>query len=78
MADLDAAWEEWRTENDRLLDAGTDRVLHLYRIVGRGKGSGVPVEQDIAILWQLRNGKLFIGQVFLDQNQALEAAGLSE
>jgi ketosteroid isomerase-like protein len=78
LADLDAAWEEWRTENDRFRDAGDDRVLHLYRIIGRGKGSGVPVEQNIAILWQLRNHRLIEGRVYLDQREALEAAGLSE
>jgi ketosteroid isomerase-like protein len=53
-------------------------VLHLYRIAGRGKGSGVSIEQDIAILWELRDGKLLDGHVFLDQGEALEAAGLSE
>jgi ketosteroid isomerase-like protein len=74
--DLDAAWEEWQTEDDRFRDAGGDRVLHLYRIVGRGKGSGVPVEQEIAILWRLREGKLLEGEVFLDQRDALVAAGL--
>lgn len=56
----------------------TTGVLHLYRIVGRGKGSGVPVEQDIAILWRLSNHQIVEGQVFLDQREALEATGLSE
>lgn len=77
-ADLDATWEEWHTEDDRFRDAGDDKVVHLYRIVGRGKGSGVPVEQEIAILWRLRNRKLVEGQVFLDQREALEATGLRE
>src|SRR5581483_1584638 len=77
-ADLDAVWEEWRLEDDQFLDAGGDRVLHLYRIVGRGLGSGVSVAQDIAILWRLRKGLVTEGTVFLDQAEALEAAGLSE
>jgi len=48
--DLDDAWAEWRSDGDRFLSAGSESVVHLYRIVGRGKGSGVPVAQDIAIL----------------------------
>jgi ketosteroid isomerase-like protein len=74
--DVDAVIEEFHLEGDRLLDAGGDRVVHLYRIVGRGAGSGVPVSRDVAALWQLRNGRLLKGRVYLDQQDALEAAGL--
>ena len=76
--DIDAVMDDFHTEEDRFLDAGRDRVLHLYRVVGRGAGSGVPVSRNNAILWQLRNGKLLKGQVYLDQREALEAVGLSE
>ena len=76
--DLDAAWSEWRTEDDRFLEAAGERVLQLYRIVGRGRGSGILVHQDIAILWTLRAGKVLRGEVFLDQAEALDAAGLRE
>jgi ketosteroid isomerase-like protein len=76
--DLDATLEEFHSEDDRFLDAGEDRVVYLYRVVGRGTGSGVPVSRENAILWQLRNGKLLRGEVYLDQGQALEAAGLRE
>ena len=76
--ELGATLEDFHTENNRFLDAGADRVIHLYRIVGRGAGSGVPVSQDAAILAQLRNGKILKCQVYLDHHQALEAAGLRE
>jgi ketosteroid isomerase-like protein len=76
--DVDAVLEEFHTEDDRFLEVGEDRVLHLYRIVGRGVGSGVPVARQNAILWQLRDGRLFRGRAYLDQREALEAAGLSE
>jgi ketosteroid isomerase-like protein len=75
--DLEATIGVLHTEDDRFLDAGGDRVVYLYRIVGRGTGSGVPVSRDFAILWHLRNGKLFKGEVYLDQKLALEDAGLS-
>ena len=73
---LDDAWAEWRTEADRFLPAGSECVVHLHRVVGRGRGSDIPVAQDIAILWRLRAGKIVRGKAFVDQRDALEAAGL--
>ena len=83
--DLDATLEDFHTEDNQVLDAGGDRVVLLYRIVGRGAGSGVPVSHEAAMVWQLRNGKLFKCQVHLDHGQATfelhplpAAVGLSE
>jgi ketosteroid isomerase-like protein len=76
--DLAAAMEDFHMENSRILDAGGDRVVVLYRMVGRGAGSGVPVSRDLGAFWLLRNGKLLKGEIYLDQREALEAAGLSE
>jgi ketosteroid isomerase-like protein len=76
--DVEAVMEDFHTEEDRFLEVGSDRVLHLYRVVGRGAGSGIPVSRHNAILWELRNGKLFRAQAYLDQREALEAAGLHE
>jgi ketosteroid isomerase-like protein len=73
-----AVMEDFHFEESRFLDAGNDRVVHLYRMVGRGAGSGVPVSREVGALWQLRNGKLLKGAIHLDQRQALEAAGVSE
>jgi ketosteroid isomerase-like protein len=78
LQDLDEVWSEWHTEDDRFLAAGEEQILHLYRIVGLGRGSGVPVQHDFAILWTLRGGKIQRGEAFLSQVEALRAAGLSE
>jgi ketosteroid isomerase-like protein len=76
--DVAAVMEDFHFEDSRFLDAGRDRVVVLYRIVGRGAGSGVPVSREVGALWRLRNGKLLEGEVYLDQHEALEAAGLRE
>jgi ketosteroid isomerase-like protein len=73
-----AVMEDFHMEDSRFLDAGRDRVVVLYRLVGRGAGSGVPVSREVGALWQLRNGKLLKGKMYLDQREALEAAGLRE
>jgi len=40
---VDAAFDDFHMEDSRFADAGGDRVVVLYRIVGRGAGSDVPV-----------------------------------
>ena len=77
-SDVDGVLEDFHTEEDRFVDVGGNRVLHLYRLLGRGAGSGVPVSRQNAILWEVRNGKLLRGQAYLEQREALEAVGLSE
>ncbi len=39
---LDEVWLDWHPEDSRFVAVGEDRVAWLYRIVGYGKGSGVP------------------------------------
>src|SRR5919198_1231341 len=55
-ADLEAVWETWETRDERFLPAGNDCVVSLYRVSGRGKGSGTPVEQDVSIVFRIRDG----------------------
>jgi SnoaL-like domain len=45
--DVDATLDDFRTEEDRFLDADKGRVVHLYRVVARGLGSGAPVSQEM-------------------------------
>ena len=47
----------------------------IYRVVGRGKGSGAPVDEEIAIVWTIRDGKVLRGKVYLDPEEALASVG---
>jgi len=76
--DLRETWEGWHSEDDRFVDAGDGRVLWLYRIVGYGAGSGVPVEAEVGILWTVRGGRLVRGEAHQGHAAALEAAGLED
>jgi ketosteroid isomerase-like protein len=78
MRGLEHVFDDWHSEDERYVDAGDGRVVLVYRIVGRGKGSGAPVDQPIAILWTVRGGKVWRGQGYLDPEEALAAAGLKE
>jgi ketosteroid isomerase-like protein len=75
--DVGATLDDFHTEEDRFLGGDGGRVVHLYRVVARGMGSGVPVSQEMGAVHQLRDGKILRVDTFLDQRDALEAAGLS-
>ena len=70
-------WDDIRMTPERFIEDG-DRVLALMKIEGRGKGSGVEMETDTAVLYELRDGRVVRIQGYMDRAKALEAAGLSE
>ena len=75
--DLAEAWEESHVSADRFIDAD-DVVLVVGRIHAIGRGSGVEIEAHAAWVWRLRHGQAVYMHVYLNRQEALEAAGLSE
>ena len=71
-------WHEWRVEDVQVFDGGDDRLAAVYRVVGKGKTSGVPVEHDVGLACRVRQGKLWRIRSYLDPADALEAVGLRE
>jgi ketosteroid isomerase-like protein len=69
------AWEETKLNPQEFIDAG-DQVVVLQHELRRGRGSGVEVESDTAVLFGLSDGRVVRMQGFMDQTEALEAAGL--
>jgi ketosteroid isomerase-like protein len=67
------AWDERRLEAEDFVDAG-DCVVILQREYRRGKGSGVEVEAEIAILADVRDGRVARIQGYMDRGAAIEAA----
>jgi ketosteroid isomerase-like protein len=70
------AWEDFRIEPIEFIDAG-DRVLFIERESGRGKGSGVEIDQIGYILFTLRDGLIVHWKGMLDRDEAFAAAGLT-
>jgi ketosteroid isomerase-like protein len=71
------AWDERRLEAEEFIDAGDDVVvlLHEYR---RGRGSGVELEADTAVVVAVSGGRVVRIQGYMDRHEAREAAGLRE
>jgi len=47
-------------------------------MVAKGRGSGIEINREDAIAYTLHGGKITRVEYYNDQQQALEAAGLSE
>ncbi len=71
------AWEEFRSLAGEYRDLG-ERVLFIGRLQGRGRGSGVPVDTALDIMFDFRGARISPQRSFLDHGEALRAAGLSE
>jgi ketosteroid isomerase-like protein len=68
-------WDAYRFEVEELVDAD-DKVVLLYRQFGRGRGSGVDVEECAGWVYTLRAGKIVRVEMHSDQATALRAAGV--
>jgi ketosteroid isomerase-like protein len=77
FARLSSAWDEFRLLPDEIRDLG-EVVLVFGRLEGRGLGGGVPVDSPVGAVWDLRDGQIWRLRAYLDQAEALAAAGLRE
>ena len=64
--------DRWDAAIDRIADVGDDRVLVIARVFGEGK-AGEPLSVHLGHVWELKDGKLLRGRVYLDPHEALEA-----
>jgi ketosteroid isomerase-like protein len=78
ITEMAAAWDPWRQDVERVIDAGQDRVVALLRLIARGRESGVPVQFPWALVMTLKGGRIATSRAFIDQHKALKAAGLEE
>jgi ketosteroid isomerase-like protein len=70
-------WDDYQLEIVQMVDAGEHVVVRTHQR-GRGKRSGVEVEDEIWFVLGFRNGKVAEWRMFGVEREALKAAGLSE
>jgi uncharacterized protein len=70
----DQSFEDFSLVPEDLIGIGDHHVVVVLRMSGRGRGSGVPVEERIAHLWTLRDGRAVELQVYSDPEDALRDA----
>jgi ketosteroid isomerase-like protein len=77
MEDWGGQWDDWQVELRRLIDAHPNVVAVLHQR-GRGKISGVEVATELGCVFAVEREKIVRWQMFFSEQEALEAAGLSE
>jgi ketosteroid isomerase-like protein len=78
--DFMGAWEDFRIEADEFRELDDERVLVLVRYSGRGKASGLEIEQMRgrgAHLYHLRDGEVAKRVLYLDRDRALADLGIA-
>ena len=74
---IDEAWEEIHFDLRSLRDGG-ERVVAIGQLSARGRGTGAEVSTVVAMLFEFRHGLLSTARSYLEVEEALEVAGLSE
>jgi ketosteroid isomerase-like protein len=77
VAAISEVWEELQLIAEESHDLG-DRVLLLGRQVGRGRGSGAPVEVAYAGIFDFRDDRIWRLRAYVDRAEGLRVAGLTE
>jgi ketosteroid isomerase-like protein len=81
-------YRDWLLNNEETVQAESrleqvteiddDRVLAITPTRFQGKSSGVPLEQRLASIVTVRNGKIIRSEAYSSPEEALKAAGLGE
>jgi ketosteroid isomerase-like protein len=70
-------WEEFRDETEEIRDLGS-QVCVVSTQRGRGKGSGIELEDRWTVLYEIKADKISSMRLFTTTAEALEAAGRRE
>ena len=77
IADTRDTWEGYTQKAEEIVDLG-NQVLVVLSISGRGGESGVPVAQELAVLWTFEGERAVQARSFTSRAEAFEAAGKDE
>lgn len=76
---LHEPWDSYEDHLEELIDAGGEEVITVVTTRGRGRATGIEVEQrHQAAVWTIRNQKVVRVVWFATRAEALEATGLTE
>jgi len=78
VAELEEAFEDFSVEPEEFTVAPTGEIVVLVHARGRGRGSGMQIDNHIAHVWTFREGRAVRTVVYEEPDEALEAVGLGE
>ena len=78
FADIEDMGPDFRLDLERVEAIGEDRVLAFLRVTASGRTTGIPTPDATTNLYDIVDGKIRSIRIFLDRQEALEAAGLRD
>jgi ketosteroid isomerase-like protein len=78
FADVGDTGPDFQLTIERVEAIGPDRVLAFMLVTATGRASGIPQDARTGNVYDLADGKIKRIRIFVDRDEALEAAGLSE
>jgi ketosteroid isomerase-like protein len=78
FADIEDMGPDFRLDLERVEAIGEDRVLAFLRVTASGRTTGIPTPAATTNLYDIVDGKIRRIRIFLDRQEALEAAGLRD
>jgi ketosteroid isomerase-like protein len=71
-------WERIELRAEDFIDVGGEEVVVFFHEVAKGRKSGIVVETDTGTINTVRDGKIVRVRSYMDRDEALRAAGLSD
>lgn len=78
LAELREVFDDLTMTVERVVEAPAGDIVVLVRVQGRGRGSGIEVDNHIAHVWTPRGTQFARMVVYEDPQEALGAVGLQE
>jgi ketosteroid isomerase-like protein len=76
LVDWGTAWSGFTMDVEEVIEAGESGVVALIRIGVTGRESGISVEREDAVVYEVRDGLIVQVDYYNDRAVALAAAGL--
>jgi ketosteroid isomerase-like protein len=78
MQEIEEPWERFDAEVERLIAAPDDTVVVFLRETGRSRHGDLEVQNDTAMVFKVRRQKIVEARGYLDREEALRAAKLTD
>jgi ketosteroid isomerase-like protein len=69
-------WSEIYWEVDEYIDVDDHQVVTMHRVIATGRNSGIQTVRELGGVIEIRDGLVVRQWIYLDRNEALEAAGV--
>jgi ketosteroid isomerase-like protein len=77
-AEVDDSWETIEQTPERFVPIDGERTAVIVRFRGRGRGSGVEIDETLVVVWTVRNGKVAGVESYEDLDEALNRGDSAE